>query len=159
MLSKVSFTSVTLSKSFSYEESKLTSLIGITIFNNGPQFIMGEEETLRSMISAGRNVPRYHKLPGRETIRGLLLDKCFEKNINNQCEKLINREDIYELHFQGDGETIKDTSLLNILDEGVYLPVSVQNIVDFTYHTIGVHKKDYKLFAESFFDTLDDLGP
>ena len=42
MLSKVSVTSVRI---FSAAESKLTSLIAITIFNNGLQFRIGSEET------------------------------------------------------------------------------------------------------------------
>ena len=36
-------------------EAKLTSLIGMSIFNNGLQFIIGEEETFRSIISAAGN--------------------------------------------------------------------------------------------------------
>ena len=31
-------------------------------------FIIGEEEKLRAMISAARNVSRDYKLPGRETV-------------------------------------------------------------------------------------------
>ena len=42
---------------------------------------------------------------------------------------------------------------------GVYLPVSVQNIVDCTGHITGVHKKYAKFVAESFFDPMDDLDP
>ena len=74
MLSTVSVTSGII---FSAVEAKLTSLIGMTIFNNGLQFRIGEEETLRSIISAAINVSRDYKLPGREAVRGPLLDKCF----------------------------------------------------------------------------------
>ena len=156
MLSTVSVTSGII---FSAAEAKLTSLIGMIIFNNGIQFIIGEDETFRAMISTARNVSRDYKLPGRETVRGPLLDNRFENNIKNQHEKLLSGEDIYQLHFQDDGATIKDTPLLNILVGGVYLPVSVQNIVDFTGHITCGHKKDAKCFAESFFDTTDDLDP
>ena len=96
MLSTVSVTS---GRIFSADEYTLTSLIGITIFNNGLKFIIGEEETFRAMISAARNVSRDYKMPGRETVRGPLLDNCFENNIKNQREKLINGADIYGLHF------------------------------------------------------------
>ena len=65
MLSTVSVTSVRI---FSDAEAKLTSLIGMIIFNNGLQFKMGEDETFRGMISAARNVSRYYKLPVRETV-------------------------------------------------------------------------------------------
>ena len=65
MLSTVSVTS---DKIFSAAESKLTSLIGITIFNNGLQFRIGEDETFRAIISAARNVSRNYKLPGREKV-------------------------------------------------------------------------------------------
>ena len=57
---------------------------------------------------------------------------------------------IYVLCFQGDGATIKDTPLLNILAGGVYLPVLVQNSADFTGHITGVHKKDAKFVAIRF---------
>ena len=49
MLSTVSVTS---GRIFSAVEAKLTSLIGMKIFNNGIQFIIGEEETFRAMVSA-----------------------------------------------------------------------------------------------------------
>ena len=71
------------------------------------------------MISSTRNVSRDYKLPGRETVQGPLLDNCFENHIKNQREKLLNGADIYGLHFQGDGATIKDTTLLNIFSGGV----------------------------------------
>ena len=84
---------------FSATEDKLTSLIGIKIFNNGLQFRIEEDETFREIISASRNVSRYYKLLGRETVRGPLLDNCFDNNIKNQREKLINGADIYGLNF------------------------------------------------------------
>ena len=65
MLSTVSVTS---GKIFSAAETKLTSLIVMTIFKKFTQFIIGEEETFRSMISSDRNVLRDYKLPGRETL-------------------------------------------------------------------------------------------
>ena len=40
---------------------------------------------------------------------------------------------------------------------GVYLPVSVQNIVDCTGHITGGHKKDDKFVAEIFFGPMNDL--
>ena len=73
------------------------------------------------MIGAVRNGSRNHKIPGRETVQGSLLDNFFDNHIKNQREKLLNGTDIYGLHFQGDGATIKYTPLLNILDRGVYL--------------------------------------
>ena len=61
--------------------------------------------------------------------------------------------------ISGYGAKIKDMPILNILAGGVYLPVSVQNIVDFTGHITGGHKKDNKFVAESFFYTMNDLDP
>ena len=52
-------------------------------------------------------------------VRGPLLGNCFDNHIKNQREKLLKGADIYGLHFQGDGATIKDTPLLNILVWGV----------------------------------------
>ena len=111
------------------------------------------------MISASRNVSRYYKLPGRETVRGKLLDDFFDNYTKNKRDKLLYGAYIYGLHFKGDGAKIKDTPLLNILAGGVYLPVSDQNIVECTGNITGVHKKDAKCFAESFFDPMNDLDP
>ena len=69
MLSTVSVTS---GRIFSAVEAKLTSLIGITIFNNGLQFIIGEDKTFRAITSSVRNVSRDYNLPGRETVQGPL---------------------------------------------------------------------------------------
>ena len=86
-------------------------------------------------------------------------DNCFDNHIKNQREKFLTGADIYGLHFQGDGATIKDTPLLNILAGGVYLPMSVQNIVECTGHITGVHNNDANFFRESFFDPVNDLDP
>ena len=61
-----SMVSVTSGRIFYAVEAKLTSLIGMNIFNNGLQFRIGEEDTFREMISAVRKFSRYYKLPGRE---------------------------------------------------------------------------------------------
>ena len=111
------------------------------------------------MISAARKVSRNYKIPGRETVQGPLIDNYFDNYIKNQREKLLNGADIYGLHFQGDGKTIKDKHLLNILSGRVYLPVSVQNILDCTGHITGGPNKDEKFVAESFFDPMNDLDP
>ena len=111
------------------------------------------------MISSARNVSRDYNLSGRKTVQGQLLDNCFEKNIKNQHEKLLNRADMYGLHFQGDGAKINNTALLNILDRGGYLPVSVKNIMDCTGHITGGHNKDAKFVAGVFFDPMNDLDP
>ena len=50
-------------------------------------------------------------------------------------------------------------SLISCLGGGVHLPVSVQNILDYTGHITGGHNKDAKFVAESFFDTMNDLDP
>ena len=92
-------------------------------------------------------------------MQGPFLDKCFENHTKNQREKLLNGADIYGLHFQGDGATINYTPLLNILDGEFHLSVPVQNIVDFTGHITGGHKKDAIFVADSFFDPINDLDP
>ena len=155
----MSVTSVTSGRIFSAAEAKTTSLIGITIFKNGIQFRIGEEKTIRVMISADRNVSRDYNLPGRKTIRGPFIDKFFKNHIKNQCEKLLNGAYIYGIHFQYNGKKTKDTPLLNILDGGDHLPVSFQNILDFKGHTTGGQKKDSKFVADSFFDPKNDLDP
>ena len=113
------------------------------------------------MVSADRKISRDYKLPGMEAVQGKLIDKCFDSHINNQCEKLLNGEDIYVIHFQCDGATIKNTTLINILSGGggVKLPVSFQNIVDCTCHTKGGHNKVAKFVAEILFDPINDLDP
>ena len=111
------------------------------------------------MISAARNVSRYNKLLGRETVQEPLLDNCFVNHIKNQREKLLNRADKYGLHFQDNGVTIKGTPLLNILAGRVYLPVSVQKILECTGHITGGQKKYANFFEESFFDPMNNYDP
>ena len=94
------------------------------------------------MIRSSRKVLWDYKLPGRETVRGPFIDKCFDNHIKNQREKLLNEADIFGLHFQGDGATIKGKPLLNILAGGVHLSMSVKKIVDCTGHVTGGHNKD-----------------
>ena len=64
----LSILSVTSGIIFSVTEAKVTSLIGITIFNNDFQFIIGGKDTFRGIISAARNVSRDYKFPGRDTV-------------------------------------------------------------------------------------------
>ena len=54
-------------------------------------------------------------------MQGTFLDNCFENNIKNQREKLLNGSDIYGLHFQGAVVTINDTPLINIFSGRVDL--------------------------------------
>ena len=65
MLSTVSVSSGII---LSASESRLTSLNGMTIFNNGLQFRIGEDATFNANISADRNVSSDYKLLGRETV-------------------------------------------------------------------------------------------
>ena len=88
-----------------------------------------------------------------------MLDNCFENHIKNQRDKLLNGADIYGIHFQGDGATIKDTPLTNIFSGGVYLPVSAQKIMDCTGHITGGHKRYAKFVAYIYFDPMNDLDP
>ena len=111
------------------------------------------------MISSDRNFSRDYNLQGRETVQGTLLDNYFESHTKNQHEKLLNGADIYGLHCKGDDATIKDTHLLNILAGGVYLPVPVQNILYFTGHITGDHKKGSEFVTESFFYPMNYLDP
>ena len=75
--------SVTSGRIFSAAEATIISLIGMTIFNNGLQFRIGEGKTFMEMISAARNVSRDYNLPGRETVQGPLFDNCFEDHTKN----------------------------------------------------------------------------
>ena len=129
----------------------------MAIFSNGLQFRMGEDKTLKEMISTFRTDSINYNLLGRETVQGTLLDNSFDKNIKNQREKLLNGAEIYEFHLQGDGATIKDTPLLNIFSSRVYLPESAQKIMDCTGHITCGHKRYAKVDAEIFFDTMNDL--
>ena len=45
------------------------------------------------------------------------------------------------------------------MDGGVYLPASVQKIVDCTVHITGVQKKYAKVVVGSFFGPMNDLYP
>ena len=74
-------------------------------------------------------------------------------------DQTYRQTDIYVLHFQGDGTTIKDKPLINILAGGVQLPVPIQNIVDCTGKITGGHKKDAKFVADIFFDLMNDIDP
>ena len=47
-------------------------------------------------------------------------------------------------------------SLIYLMGGGC-LPVSFQNIVEFTGHITGGHKKDAKYVADVFFDPMNDL--
>ena len=71
MLSTVSVTS---DRIFSAAEAKLKSLIVMTIFNNVLQLRIGEDKKFRSIIRSTRKVSRNYKQPGRETVRGPLID-------------------------------------------------------------------------------------
>ena len=99
-----------------------------------------------------------YKLPERDTVWGLLLDNYFENNIKNQREKLLNRADIYGLHFQSDGATIKDMPILNILSGGfTYLYQS--KILWAVQVTSQAVTRIMQFFAEVFFDPMNEHDP
>ena len=90
--SMLSTVTVTSGRIISTSEYKLTSLIGMTIFNNGLQFRIGEEDTFREIISAVITVSIGYKLPGGRRCEGRLLIIFFQNHIKNQHEKLLNGE-------------------------------------------------------------------
>ena len=65
MLSTVSVTS---GRILPTKKSKLSSLIGMTIFNNGLEFIIREVDTIREMLISAINVSRDYNLPRGETV-------------------------------------------------------------------------------------------
>ena len=111
-LSLLSTVSATSGIIFSAVEAKLTSLIEMTIFNNYIQFIIGEEETSRAMLSAARKFQGITSCQGEIRCKG----RCLISVLG-----IISRNSVisyYIIHFQVDGATTKDPPLLNILAGG-----------------------------------------
>jgi len=57
---------------------------------------------------------------------------------------------VFGVLFFGDGATVKNKALLNVLASGVYLPSACLEIIDCTGHLEAGGKKDAKYIANHF---------
>ena len=55
-------------------DSNIKVLIELTIYNNGPSLQLSKYTTFQVMVMSSRNCSEYFLLPGREILRGPLLD-------------------------------------------------------------------------------------
>ena len=113
--------SVTSGRIFSAAEATIISLIGMTIFNNGLQFIIGEGETFMEIISAAKNVSRDYKLPGKEMVQGPLLDNFL---------RTISRTNVRSYYM---GQTYMDLIFKVMVQQSRTLPSLISWLGVFTY--------------------------
>lgn len=109
---------------------------------NGMPFSFPEVYTLWAVLQADWHIHEFYMLPSYYQIRTTPKNDCYATHRAN-CKKILLKDvELYGIHFQGDGASIRNTPLLNVKAGGMWKPVVVQDIVECTKHLQQGWKQD-----------------
>jgi hypothetical protein len=97
--------------------------------------------------------------PGREAVRGHLLDMNFKGYKEKSVKELLDDADVFGIALFGDGATVKKLPLINILGSTALRPNVVLEIHNCFHHMAMGGKKDARYIAKLFRPHLQQLDP
>ena len=126
-----------LSSGFSIEagwESRLTMAIADYVHSKGLAFSATEGPYFAKVIQLARCVPASYAPPNRKQIGGNLFELSYNAKIKSYITKLQKDAEVFGLAMFGDGATVKQMPLLNIMCSGFDEQCAVLDVVDCTEH-------------------------
>jgi len=118
-----------------------------------------ESPEFKRMVRMCRLVDKDFAIPIRFKIGGELLDINFANITAINKGKLLAEASTNGMTFLGDGATIKQMPLLNILAMSGFTPPLTIGIVDCTEHMAAGGKKDASYIADIFEDKVEEYDP
>ena len=110
--------------------TKLTSAIADFVYSKGLSFNTTEGEQFAQILKLSRLVPSSYRPPSRKALANELLDHSYDMRLNRYMNDLEVDSEVYGLSLFGDGATVHDMPLMNILVSGVGEPCAVLEIVE-----------------------------
>jgi hypothetical protein len=99
------------------------------------------------VIAEAKNVGTKYQTPNRNRMSGPLLDGLYESNYDEMMRTLLIDSRIFGISIFGDGATITNTPLINILAASPNNPSALLEIVDCTDQMASGGKKDASYLA------------
>ena len=137
-------------KSITSKDTRLTIAISDLIILEGIYFNLSQKPIFKKELNSEMNFSKTYIHPNRKLIPKELLDVIREQNTKINLAIIKKEADIFGLLFLGDGSTISRCPLINILDSGGEIPVSVLEIVYFQGHLSDGNKKTEHSFVINF---------
>jgi hypothetical protein len=140
-------------------ESRLTMAIADFVHSKGLAFNATAGPYFAKVIQLTRCVPVSYVPPDRKQIGGKLLELSYNAKIESYITKLRKDADVFGLSMFGDGATVKQMPLLNIMCSGFDERCAVLDVVDCTEHMAVGEKKDASYIAFLFNQWIEKIDP
>ena len=125
--------------------------------SDGLAFTTGSSIRFRKVIKLAKAIGPDYRMPGRNQISGVLLDKNFEACWNANRDLLLSAALVMGTSWLGDGATIGKKPLVNIMGAAGGIPPVVVGIHDCTQQLVEGGKKDARYISELFKDHMEEL--
>ena len=139
--------------------TRLQMAIADLVHIDGHAFCLPKSKRFTTVLRLAKTVGPDFKVPGRNQISGILLERNFDSCWEANRDALLLNSSIFGLGFLGDGATIARTPFINILGIFGDTPPVVIGIHDCKKHLIEGDKKDAPYIADMFRTQMEDLCP
>ena len=127
------------------------------IHSDGLAFSIGSSPRFRRIIKLAKTIGLDFRMPGRNQISEVLLDKNFQACWEGNRDLLFSVALVMGTSWLGDGATIGKAPLVNIMGAAGGIPPLVVGIHDCTQQLVEGGKKDARFIAELFKDHMEEL--
>ena len=115
-------------------EKAMDVAIADLIHSRGDSFSLSNCPKFVRVLNCAKMIPSTYKPPGRNEIGGQYLDELYENTMVKTKTALRTDSELCGLSVFGDGATMKNSPLVNVLGAGVNCPSGVLDIIDCTGH-------------------------
>ena len=120
-------------------------------------FTLASDPKMRQVIDVARRLPANYTLPDRHMVGGPLLDRLYNTNWKESTASLLKDASNTGVSLFGDGATIKNNPLINVIGAGVHNPFALIDVVDCTEHCAAGGIKDATYIASLFIPVVKHL--
>ena len=118
-------------------ESRLTMAIADLCHAEALPFNLPEKPRFKIVLALAKGLRSKYVPPSRKDVSTELLDLNFQQYKIRNLYLLLKQSEVFGLSFLGDGSTVKNFPLVNMLGSGVHCSAAVLDITDCTGHLEG----------------------
>ena len=127
------------------------------IHSNLYKFGLAEDPKFLRVLNIARRLPPTYKPPTAYHVGGVLLDKLYDVNWNQETSTFLKDTFTFGGSLCGDGATQKTVPMINCLGAAVYNSFAMLDVFDCTDHCAEGGKKDAEYIAELFLGVIAKL--
>ncbi len=132
-------------------------LIGLllTVF----PFSMSDDALFKQILAKARVTNHKYVPPTRYQVAGRLLDANFAAYQKDSLDSFLADVETYGVSIFGDGATIVNTPMINILAGSPTNPIFVLDVVDCIKHMMTAGKKEVRYIAKQILPLMQNIDP